>query len=39
MNLKYQGKDLIGVDDNGYIPWEGVIDGQKSRASSLKCLT
>jgi hypothetical protein len=39
MNLKYQGNDLIGVDDNGYIPWEGVIDGQKSRASSLKCLT
>jgi hypothetical protein len=39
MNLKYQGNDLIGADDNGYIPWEGVIDGQKSRASSLKCLT
>ena len=39
MNLKYRGKDLIGADDNGYIPWEGVIDGQKSRASSLKCLT
>ena len=39
MNLKYRGNDLIGADDNGYIPWEGVIDGQKSRASSLKCLT
>ena len=39
MNLKYQGTGLSGVDDNGYIPWEGIIDGQKSRASSLKCLT
>jgi len=39
MNLKYAGAGLNGVDDNGYIPWEGVIDGQKSRASSLKCLT
>lgn len=39
MNLKYQGNDLSGVDDNGYIPWEGIVDGQKSRASSLKCLT
>lgn len=24
--------------DGGYIPWEGIVDGQKSRASSLKCL-
>lgn len=21
----------------GYIPWEGVLDGEKSRSSSLKC--
>jgi len=38
MNLKYSGPGLNAVDDGGYIPWEGVIDGQKSRASSLKCL-
>jgi hypothetical protein len=35
--LKYGG-DLNEVDD-GYIPWEGIVDGQRSRASSLKCLT
>lgn len=28
---------LTGVD-GGYVPWEGIVDGQKSRASSLKCL-
>ena len=22
-----------------YIPWEGIVDGQKSRAASLKCAT
>lgn len=37
-NAKYSGSGLIGIDD-GYIPWEGVIDGQASRASSLKCLS
>jgi preprotein translocase subunit SecG len=31
----YDAPDLVIVD--GYVPWEGVIDGQKSRASSLKC--
>jgi hypothetical protein len=36
-NLKYTGVNLN--DDLGYIPWEGIVDGQKSRASSLKCLT
>ena len=36
-DLKYAGGDLN--DDLGYIPWEGIVDGQKSRASSLKCLT
>lgn len=34
----YNGNGLNGVDD-GYVPWEGIVDGQKSRASSLKCLT
>lgn len=34
----YSGKGLNGVD-GGYVPWEGIIDGEKSRASSLKCLT
>lgn len=23
--------------DGGYVPWEGIVDGQKSRAASLKC--
>jgi len=35
---KYTGKGFNGVD-GGYVPWEGIIDGEKSRASSLKCLT
>jgi hypothetical protein len=35
---KYGGEGLNGVDE-GYIPWEGIVDGQGSRASSLKCLT
>ncbi len=35
--LKYDSTGLTG-DDTGYVPWEGIIDGQKSRASSLKCL-
>ena len=34
----YSGKGLNG-SDGGYVPWEGIIDGEKSRASSLKCLT
>ena len=25
--------------DNSYVPWEGVVDGKASRASSLKCTT
>jgi len=36
--VKYDGQGLNGVDE-GYIPWEGIVDGQGSRASSLKCLT
>jgi hypothetical protein len=23
--------------DGGYVPWEGIVDGQRSRAASLKC--
>jgi preprotein translocase subunit SecG len=23
--------------DGGYVPWEGILDGKASRASSLKC--
>ena len=38
-DLKYEASGLSGADDGGYVPWEGIIDGQKSRASSLKCLT
>jgi hypothetical protein len=37
-DLKYDGAGLTG-DDNAYVPWEGIFDGAKSRASSLKCLT
>ena len=37
-NSAYSGTGLTGVE-NGYVPWEGIVDGQKSRASSLKCLT
>jgi len=33
----YSGNGLSSVD-GGYVPWEGIVDGQKSRASSLKCL-
>ena len=35
--LKYDGEGLTGVD-NAYVPWEGIFDGAKSRASTLKCL-
>ena len=34
----YDASAFMNVDGN-YVPWEGVIDGQKSRASSLKCPT
>jgi hypothetical protein len=35
----YTGSGLTGVD-TGYVPWEGIVDGQATRASSLKnCLT
>ena len=33
----FRASGLTSVD-GGYIPWEGIVDGQKSRASSLKCL-
>lgn len=35
--LTYDGEGLTGVD-NAYVPWEGIFDGAKSRASTLKCL-
>jgi hypothetical protein len=36
-DLTYNSSGLT-TDSEKYVPWEGVIDGQKSRASSLKCL-
>jgi hypothetical protein len=33
---KFGASGLTGVDE-GYVPWEGIVDGQKSRAASLKC--
>ena len=36
--LKYDGDGMTG-DDNAYVPWEGIFDGAKSRASSLKCMS
>jgi len=37
-NTKY---DTIGFtgNDKAYVPWEGILDGKASRASSLKCAT
>ena len=32
------GASGLSGADGGYVPWEGIVDGQKSRASSLKCL-
>lgn len=32
---KYNGSGLNV--DSGYVAWEGIVDGQKSRAASLKC--
>ena len=36
-NATFGASGLTGVD-GGYIPWEGIVDGPKSRASSLKCI-
>jgi len=33
----YNASGLNG-SDGGYIPWEGIVDGHKSRAASLKCM-
>jgi preprotein translocase subunit SecG len=30
--------NFMKIQDGGYVPWEGIVDGQKSRAASLKCL-
>ena len=32
----FNGSGLTEAPEK-YIPWEGIVDGQKSRASSLKC--
>jgi len=32
------GLTAVAVPE-GYVPWEGIVDGQKTRASSLKCTT
>ena len=29
---------LFTGSDEKYLPWEGIVDGKKSRASNLKCL-
>ena len=34
---KYTSTGFNG--DNSYVPWEGIVDGKASRASSLKCTT
>jgi len=34
---KYNGSGLN--IDTGYVAWDGIVDGQKSRAASLKCLS
>lgn len=36
-NATFGASGLTGVD-GGYIPWEGIVDGKNSRASSLKCI-
>ena len=36
--LTYNASGLSS-DEARYVPWEGIVDGQKSRASSLKCAT
>lgn len=38
---KFNSPGLRDADgaDGAYVPWEGIVDGEKSRASSLKCLT
>jgi preprotein translocase subunit SecG len=33
----YSGGSGLANVDGGYVAWEGIVDGQKSRAASLKC--
>lgn len=35
---EFSGTGLTEAPER-YIPWEGIVDGQNTRASSLKCLT
>jgi hypothetical protein len=37
-NTMYDTSGFIG-NDKAYVPWEGILDGKASRASSLKCAT
>jgi len=37
-DLAFTGTGLTAVAvPEGYVPWEGIVDGQTTRASSLKC--
>ena len=36
-DIKYSTTGL--TNDKAYVPWEGILDGKASRASSLKCAT
>jgi hypothetical protein len=33
----FKRSQLNSIGNEGYAPWEGIIDGKESRASSLKC--
>jgi len=35
---KIYGDAQIPGSSDGYIPWEGILDGKASKSSSLKCL-
>jgi preprotein translocase subunit SecG len=33
----FKSSKLNSIGSEGYAPWEGILDGKESRASSLKC--
>jgi len=33
----FKTSQLNSIGSEGYAPWEGILDGKESRASSLKC--